>query len=78
LRAKATKHEIDDFLDSLPDQELAYLLIEATRLVKRRLVREQGRGLRSRGSGRGHLPLREVLHRLGGELMDFDEPDETW
>jgi hypothetical protein len=43
LGARATRPEIDDFLDGLPDQELAYLLVEATRLVKRRLARGQGR-----------------------------------
>jgi hypothetical protein len=39
LGAKATRPEIDKLLDSMPDQELAYLAVEATRLVKRRLVR---------------------------------------
>ena len=48
LGAKATKSEIDEFLDGLPDQQLAYLVVEATRLVKRRLARGQGRGLRTR------------------------------
>jgi hypothetical protein len=52
LGAKMTRPEIDEFLDGLPDQDLAYLVVEATRIVKRRLAREQGRGLRSRGSGR--------------------------
>lgn len=78
LRARATKPEIDEFLDGLPDQELAYLVVEATRVVKCRLARGQGRGLRSRGSGRAHSPRAEVLHRLGGELMEFDDPNETW
>jgi hypothetical protein len=78
LVARATRPEIDEFLDGLPDQELAYLVIEATRIVKRRLARGQGRGLRSRGAGRGQSPLAEVLHRLGGELMEFGEPDKTW
>ena len=44
LGAKATRPEIDAFLDGLPDQELAYLAVEATRLVKRRLARGQGKG----------------------------------
>ena len=78
LGARAARPEIDAFLDGLPDQELAYLVVEATRLVKRRLARGQGRGLRSRGPGRGQSPLAEVPHRLGAELMEFDEPDETW
>jgi hypothetical protein len=42
LGARATRPEIDDFLDGLPDQELAYLLVEATRLVKLRHDRGQG------------------------------------
>jgi hypothetical protein len=78
LGAKATRPEIDAFLDGLSDQELAYLAVEATRIVKRRLARGQGRGLRSKNSGRGHSHLAEALHRLGAELMEFDEPDETW
>ena len=78
LGARATRPEIDAFLDGLPDQELAYLVVEATRLVKWRLARGQGRGLRSRGPGRGQSPLAEVPHRLGAGLMEFDEPDETW
>lgn len=46
LGAKATRPDIDELLDGMPDQELAYLAVEATRPVKRRLVRGQGRGLR--------------------------------
>jgi hypothetical protein len=38
LGAKVTRPDIDEFLDSLPDQELAYLAVEATRLVKRRFT----------------------------------------
>jgi hypothetical protein len=78
LGARATRHEIDAFLDGLPDQELAYLVVEATRVVKRRLARGPGRGLGSRGSGRGHSPLAEAMRRLAGDLMAFDEPNETW
>jgi hypothetical protein len=76
--AKATRTEIDEFLDALPDQELAYLVVEATRVVKRRLARGQGRVARSRSSGWAQPPLTEALHRLGGELMQIDELDETW
>ena len=56
LGAKATRPEIDEFLDGLPDQELAYLVVEATRLVKRRLARGQGRGLRPKGRTREVAP----------------------
>ena len=78
LGAKATRPEIDELLDGMPDQELAYLAVEATRLVKRRLVRGQGRGLRPKGAGRGRSPLDDALHRIGGELMEFEDPGETW
>jgi hypothetical protein len=78
LGAKATRPEINELLDGMPDQELAYLAIEATRLVKRRLTREQGRGVRSKGSGRGRSPLDDALRRIGGELMEFEDPGETW
>ena len=78
LGAKATRPEIDEFLDELPDQELAYLAVEATRLVKRRLARGQGRGLRSKGAGQGTSPLDEALRRIGRELMEFEDPGETW
>src|SRR5688572_13731474 len=44
LGAKATRPEIYELLDGMPDQELAYLAVESTRLLKRRLVRGQGRG----------------------------------
>lgn len=44
LGAKATWPEIDELLASMPDQELAYLVVEATRLVKRRLAQGEGRG----------------------------------
>jgi hypothetical protein len=73
LGAKATRPEIDELLDGMPDQELAYLAVEATRLVKRRLVRGQGRGLRPKGAGRGRSPLDEALVRIGGELMEFED-----
>jgi hypothetical protein len=78
LGARATRLEIDELLEGLPDRELAHLLVEATRSVKRRLARGQGRGLRSRGSGRGMSPLEEALHRIRGELMEFEDPGETW
>ena len=78
LGAKATRPEIDELLDGMPDQELAYLALEATRLVKRRLVRGQGRGPRPKGTGRGRSPLDEALVRIGGELMEFEDPGETW
>jgi hypothetical protein len=78
LGAKATRPEIDELLDGMPDQELAYLAVEATRLLKRRLARGQGRGLRPKRGGRGRAPLDEALHRIGGELMAFMDPGETW
>jgi len=78
LGAKATRPEIDELLDGMPDQELAYLAVEATRLVKRRLVRGQGRGLRPKGAGRGRSPLDDALVRIGGELMELEDPGETW
>jgi hypothetical protein len=78
LGAKATRPEIDELLDGMPDQELAYLAVEATRLVKRRLTRGQGRGLRPKGFGRGRSLLDEALRRIGGELMEFSGPDEGW
>jgi hypothetical protein len=78
LGAKATRPEIDDFLDGLPDQELAYLVVEATRLVKRRLARGQGRAPRPKGPGRRQSPLDDALRRIGGELMEFEDPGEAW
>jgi hypothetical protein len=78
LGAKPTRPEIDELLEELADQELAHLAVEATRLVKRRLARGQGRGLRPKGSGRGQSPLDDALRRIGGELMEFEDPGETW
>ena len=78
LGAKATRPEIDELLDGMPDQELAYLAVEAMRLVKRRLTRGQGRGPRPKGSGRGRSPLDDALRRIGGDLMGFEDPGETW
>ena len=78
LGAKATRPEIDELLDGMSDQELAYLAVEATRLVKRRLDRGQGRGLRPKGAGRGRSPLDDALFRIGGELMELEDPGETW
>jgi hypothetical protein len=78
LGAKATRPEIDELLDDMPDQELAYLAVEATRLVKRRLVRGQGRGPRHKAGGRGVSPLDDALRQIGGELMEFEDPSEGW
>jgi hypothetical protein len=78
LGTKATRSEIDELLDGLPDQELAYLAVEATRHLKRRLARGQGRGLRSRAGGRSQSPLGDALRRIGGELMEFEDPGDTW
>jgi hypothetical protein len=76
--ARPTGPEIDEFLDGLPDQELAYLVVEATRVVKRRLARGQGRGLRAKGSGLGKTPLDDAFRRVAGELMEFEDPGERW
>jgi|SRR4051794_31748608 hypothetical protein len=78
LGAKATRPEIDELLPDMPDQELAYLVVEATRLVKRRLARGQGRGLRSQIGRGGKSPLHDALQRIGGELMEFEDPGEGW
>ncbi|GEO16476.1 hypothetical protein [Microvirga aerophila] len=78
LGAKAKRPEIHEFLDGMPDQKLAYLAVQATRLVKRRLARGQGRGLWTNGVRRGRLPLDDALHRIIGELMAFMDPGETW
>jgi hypothetical protein len=78
LGAKATRPEIDEFLDGLPDNELAYLVVEAMRLVKRRLVRGQGRGHRPKGASRVQSPLDDALRRIGGELMAFEDLGATW
>jgi hypothetical protein len=78
LGARATGPEIDELLDVMPDQERAYLAVEATRLVKRRLVRGQGRGLRPKAGGRGKSPLDDALRRIGGELMEFEDLGDGW
>jgi hypothetical protein len=78
LGAKATRPEIAELLDDMPDQELAYLAVEATRLVKRRLVRGQGKEPRHKAGGRGVSPLDDALRRIGGELMEFEDPSEGW
>jgi hypothetical protein len=78
LGVSATRPEIDELLDGLPDQELAYLAVEATRLVKRRLTRGQGRGLRPKIGCRGTSPLDDALRRIGGELMALEDPGEGW
>ena len=78
LGAKVMRPEIDEFLNSLPDQELAYLVVEATRLVKRRFTRGQGRGLRLNGGGCGRSSFDDALRRIAGELMEFENPGEAW
>jgi len=78
LGTRVTRPEIDDFLDGMPDQELSYLVVEATRLVKRRLARGQGRGPRTKGLGMGKTPLDDAVRRVAAELMEFEDPGETW
>ena len=78
LGVRVTRPAIDDFLDGLPDRELAYLAVEAARSVKRRLAGGQGRGLQPKSFGRGHSPLVDALRRIGGELMEFEDPGEMW
>ena len=78
LGAKATRPEIDELLDGMPDQELAYLAVEATRLVKRRLAWGRGGALDQREPAEAGSPLNDALHRLAGELMELENPGETW
>jgi hypothetical protein len=65
LGAKATRPEIAELLDDMPDQELAYLAVEATRLVKRRLVRGQGKEPRHKQAAEGYRPLMTPFARSG-------------
>jgi hypothetical protein len=78
LGQTATRADIDDLLDGLPDQELAYLVVEATRIVKRRITRGQGRGLRPKGGGKEKSLLEDAMRRIGGELSGFSRQDEAW
>jgi hypothetical protein len=78
LGAKVTRPENDEFLDSLSDQELAYLVFETTRLVKRRFTQGQGRGLRLNGGGCGRSSFDDALRRIAGELMEFENRGEEW
>lgn len=78
LDQRATRAGIDGLLDGLPDEDLAYLVVEATRVVKRRFARKQGRALRPKGTDRGKSPLEDALRRIGGELTEFDNPSPTW
>jgi hypothetical protein len=54
---RVTKPEIDEFMSGLPDQKLAYPVVEATRLVKRRLTRGQRRGFGPKGPTEESHPL---------------------
>jgi hypothetical protein len=78
LGQRVTKPEIGEFMDGLPDQELGYLVVEATRLVKQRLTRGQGRGLRPISANRGKSPLDDAFHWTAGELMKIEDPGATW
>src|SRR5687767_6900401 len=78
LGKKVTKSDIDQFMGRLPDQGLAYLAAQATRLVKRRLTRGQGRGLQPKGANKVSSPLDDALHRIAGELMEIEDLGETW
>jgi hypothetical protein len=78
LGQRVTKPEIDEFLHCLPDQELAYLVVEATRLIKQRLTQKAGEGLRPKGASRGKSPLDDTFHRIASGLMEFEGPGKTW
>jgi hypothetical protein len=68
-----TKPTIDEILENMPDRDLADFAVEATRVVKRRLARGQGRGPRSKGPDRRKSPLADALQRIGNELMAFED-----
>ena len=78
LAKRASRHEIDDMVNELGDDELAHLIVRGVRTVKRRLARVgQGAGRPTRSDGR-RSALDRALQDLAAELSGFDEPDMDW
>jgi hypothetical protein len=78
LAKRASRHEIDDMVNELGDDELAHLIVRGVRTLKRRLARVgQGAGRSSRIGGR-RSALDRALQDLAAELSGFDESDADW
>lgn len=78
LAKRASRHEIEDMVNELGDDELAHLIVRGVRTVRRRLTRGgQGAGRSIRTGGR-RSPLDRALQELAAELSGFDGSDADW
>lgn len=78
LAQRSSRVELDDMVNELGDEELAYLITRGVRSLKRRLMRA-GQGGSRRASDRGRQsPLDRALRDIATELSAFDESGADW
>lgn len=78
LAKRASRHEIEDMVNELGDDELAHLIVRGVRTVRRRLTQGgQGAGHFTRTGGR-RSALDRALQELAAELSGFDGSDADW
>jgi hypothetical protein len=75
VAARLTPVELDDFVRALSDENLAHLVMAATRDLKRRLARS-GIQRRSRPTRKGVSDLERVVQQVADEFREAAPTDE--
>jgi hypothetical protein len=78
LAKHSSRHEIEDMVNELDDDELAHLIVRGVRTLKRRLTRAGKEGSRPGWSGGRRSPLDRALQDIAAELSGLDEHDADW
>ncbi len=74
----SSRHEIEDMVNELDDDELARLIVKGVRTLKGRLNRAGKGGSRPGWKGGRRSPLEKTLQDIAAELSDPDEHDADW
>lgn len=64
LAQRSSRFELDDMVNELEDEELAYLITRGVRILKRRLAREGQGGSRRASDHDRHRPLDRALRDI--------------
>lgn len=78
LARRSSRHEIEDMVNELDDDELAHLVVRGVRTLKRRLNRAGKGGRRPSWNAGQRGPFDRALRDLVVELSDLDAHDADW
>lgn len=74
---RTSRFDLDELVSGLSDADLAHVALAATKTLKRRLSRSQGRTSRL-GPLKGRSPLERGIQDIAAELAEYGDSDEAW